>query len=81
MPILSVLQLAEIRQKCAQISPSVNYTKPQINAALQAVEDWFENARPVLNGSINAATLPFILTPEQKRQLVKFWLLQKFGRE
>ena len=81
MSLLSAIELAALRQSCARDQPTVNYTKPQINAALQAVEDTFEGLRPTLNTAINTATAPLVLTAAQKRLLVKFWLQQKAGRE
>ena len=81
MPVLTSLQLAELRRGCAHEQATINYDKAQINAALQAVENAFEGLRPTLNANINTATAPLILTLSQKRLVVKYWLQQKFGRE
>ena len=81
MAVLNPAQLADLRRDCAREQAAVNYTKPQINVALQAVEDTFEGVRPTLNSAINTATTPLVLTAAQKRLLVKYWLQQKFGRE
>ena len=80
MAILTASQLTEIRQNCAREIP-VNYTKPQVNLAIQAIENWFEISRVGLNAAINTATVPFVFTPIQKLRLVKYWLQSKFGRE
>ena len=81
MPVLTTTQLVELRQACAREQLVVNYTKVDINRALQAVEDSFEAIRPTLNAAVNAATTPLVLTAGQKRLLVKYWLQQKTGRE
>lgn len=76
MATLTGDQLAELRQEAARVVGVVTYTKPVINAALQAVEDWFEANRAALGGAI-----PGPFNAAAKKQLVKFWLKQKFGRE
>lgn len=83
MAVLSTNQLEEIRRACAQDAPaSPNYTKAQINLALQAIEDYFENtARAGISAAIDAAVSPFSFTANQKKRLAKYWLLQKAGRE
>lgn len=80
MAILIPDQLAELRRETAKDQPTINWTKPQINAAIQAIEDFFENNRAALNGAINAGTAPFIFPNPIKAMLVKAWLKQKFDR-
>ena len=80
MAVLSPEEATKIRQECARAFPTVNYTKPQINLAMQAVEDWFEANRAALNAAINTATAPFIFTVPQKLEIVKRWLAGKFER-
>jgi hypothetical protein len=80
MAVLSPDELTKIRQECAKRVP-VNYTKAQLNAAVQAVEDWFETNRSSLSAVINNATSPLTLTAGQKRALVAFWLESKFRKE
>jgi len=83
MAILSAQERAELRQKVAAKLSTVGYTKPQVNAALQGIEDWFEANRASLSTAINAATTPlgYTFSAAEKKLLVAFWLLQKFGRE
>lgn len=81
MPILNSDQLAKLRQEVVRGMESVDFDKPTINAAFQAVEDAFENIRAQLNADINAATSPDTLPAPVKKRLVKFWLQQKAGRE
>lgn len=73
-------QLAELRQRIATDLATVNFTKPQINAALQAVETWFEkpSIKASLKADVDAATAPFAFTGAQIAKLVKYWLTYKF---
>lgn len=80
MATLTPVDLAELRQDVAAASTSVGHTKPQVNAALQSIEDWFEASRPSIAAAIEAAA-PTIFSAAVKRRLVKYWLRQKFGRE
>lgn len=75
MAILSSEQLAELRRAFINGS-TVAYDKTAINLALQQVEDWFEANRASLGAAITGTW-----TVQQKKRLVKFWLLQKYGRE
>lgn len=81
MAVLNTTQLEELRRHLETSGIAVTYTKVQVNAALQAIEDWFEANRTSLSTAINAGTAPFTFTGAQKVKLVKFWLLQKAGRE
>lgn len=81
MAIINNAELASLRRSCERSLPQVNYTKAQINLALQAIENWFETSRPSLIAAINSSTAPFVFTGQQKVQLVKFWLEHKFNRE
>lgn len=73
-------ELSELRQTAGR-DQAVDYTKPQINAALQAIEDWFEANRAALGAAINTATAPYVFTPALKRRMVAHWFRQKFSRE
>lgn len=85
MAVLTSEQLTEIRQRLATKATEqgfpVDYTKPIINVAAQAVEDWFEANRPSLSAAINAATNPLVLTASQKKFLVAYWFYQKIKIE
>jgi hypothetical protein len=81
MATLSADQLAELRRKMASRLATVDYNKPIINSALQAIEDWFEANRAGISGAIDTATAPYTFTAPRKKALVAFWLLQKYGRE
>lgn len=80
MAILTSAEKAAIRQEYIKTLATVNITKIPINAALQAIEDWFEANRASLGAAIETAA-PGVFTAAQKKNLVKFWLLSKFSRE
>lgn len=80
MAVLTADQLAELRRENAAVVGTVTYTKPVINAGLQAIEDWFEANRAGLGAAIEAAA-PGAFNAAGKKRLVKFWLRSKFGRE
>lgn len=83
MTILNPEQLTKLRQGVARDIVPVTWNKAQINAASQAVEDWFDNParRASLRADINAATSPFTFSNAQFKKLVKHWLHDRFGRE
>ena len=79
MAVLSPTQLAELRRGCAQ-DVAVNYTKAQVNAALQAVEDWMEaTARAEIATAIELAA-PGVFTGPQKKSIFRWFMRQKFER-
>jgi hypothetical protein len=80
MATIAVDDLAELRRACSQAGMRVNYSKPQINTALQAIEDWFDRNRPALDAAIDAATVPFVFTVAQKGDLI-FACLEQKGRK
>lgn len=81
MAVLTLAQCDVLMRQVAGSGISITYTKPQILLALQTIENWFEANRAALGSAINAGTAPFVFTASQKTALVKYWLLQKAGRE
>lgn len=80
MAILTNGVLAQVRRDtCAQVT--VNFTKPTINAAIQSCEDYFENTARAGFGAAIEAAAPGAFNNAQKKQIGKFWLFSKFGRE
>ena len=77
MAELTTNQLSELRQGM----PAGDWNKQTINAALQAIEDWFESVKASGVTAINEATAPFVFTGAQKTKLFKHWLNSKFQRE
>lgn len=80
MATLTTEDLQKIRQECAR-TIIVNYTKAQINAAAQAVEDWIQANAASLSTAINAATTPLVLTAAQKKKLVAEYCDYKFNKD
>lgn len=87
MAILTVAELDELSNKmCKEMKAEgivIDYNRPIINAALQAIEDWYETAKLQGSSDIDAATAPYgyTFTNPQKKKLFKWWLWQKFFRE
>lgn len=80
MAILLPHELTELRQSTSK-NQIVNYSKSQVNSALQAIEDWLEGNRVSLSNAINTATAPYVFPPAMKRRMFAHWCRQKFGRE
>lgn len=81
MAVLTPTQLADIRQPLSQ-ERDARWTKAQINAAAQAVEDTFTGAavQTAISNAIDAAAAPLTLTTAEKRALVKHWLASRYRR-
>lgn len=79
MAALTAPEFAPIRQRLADLVRAPHYRKAQVNAAVQAVEDWFEANQPALGTAIETAA-PGVFSAAQKRLLVRAWLLSKFER-
>jgi hypothetical protein len=79
MAVLTSGELAELRQLASTIKVPVTWDKATVNAALQAIEDWFEANRASLGSAIETAA-PGVFTNTEKKGLVKYWLRQKFNR-
>ena len=81
MGVLTKPQLAKVSRHISENGTTVMWSKPQVHAAVQAIEDWFEANRSSLNTEINAATAPLVFTAEQKKKLIVGFLIQKAERE
>lgn len=79
MAVLTSSELAEVAKAIAK-GTQVDWVKGDINAALQAIEDWFESERTTVSGLIDAATA-FSFTNAHKKTMIRFFLRQKFRRE
>ena len=77
MAIITAPQAAKLRQAMAR-EGTVTWTKAEINAAFQAIEDTFEGARPALGTAVETAA-PGFFTGPQKTALIKHWLKHKLG--
>lgn len=83
MAILTRDELAELRQLATAQGAVANYTKAQINAAFQALEDLLEEAtiKAAIAARIDTATAPLVLTAQQKKRLFARFIAQKARRE
>jgi hypothetical protein len=81
MALLTAAQLAQLRQFVAAGIATQSWTKVQANAALQALEDWYETSGRQAAGSAIETAAPGVFSAAQKKLLGKYWLLQKAGRE
>lgn len=80
MAVLTDQEKVDIIRSSMDNITDPTWTRGEVYAAIQAIEDVFENARPALNTAINAATSPAVLPSDFKTALVKNWLRSKFGR-
>jgi hypothetical protein len=82
MAIISVSDLASLRQRCAaDATGGVTWTKAQVNAAVQALEDWFDTTGRAGAAAAIESAAPGVFTNTQKKLIGKYWLAQKSGRE
>lgn len=82
MAVLSTSELVQIRNGVEHTAGiSVNYTKPQINAAAQACEDFLTNNAAAVSTAINTATAPLVLTAAQKKAIFAWTVFMKFMRD
>ena len=80
MAALTGDQLTRVRQDaCA--TQTLNVTKTQLNAAIQACEDYYENTARAGFGAAMEGAAPGLFNATQKKLIGKYWLLSKFGRE
>lgn len=83
MATLTATQLAQLRREFVRKlgDITIDFDKPIVNAAFQAIEDWYEANKGQISTDINTATAPYVFTGQQKKLLGVYWLLQKSGRE
>lgn len=81
MAILTDAQKVEFRRAVAA-ETVCRWSRPVVDAAFQAIEDTFTGAaiQTALSTAIDTATAPLVLTPQEKRVLVKHWLRQRAER-
>lgn len=79
----SELTLCRNQMERATNGTGIPWTKPQLNAAAQAVEDILVGGalQTAISNAINTATSPLVLSATQKRQLVAYVLARKAERD
>jgi hypothetical protein len=82
MAILTAAELDDVRHQWQRDADGIPWSRPKVNAALQAVEDVFTGTalQTALSNAIDAAIAPGTMTAAQKRVLVKHWLWSRFAR-
>jgi len=77
MAVLTAGELRNIRNSLerAMNGAAITYTKPQINAATQAIEDRLQNSKATLNNDIEGAA-PGVFTVAQKKLIVAYAALR-----
>ena len=80
MVVLTAAQLQDGRQFLSRGSDVIGWTKAEINAVLQAIEDNFENVyRASVSAAIDVAKAG--ISNADKKRIVKWYLRHKFERE
>jgi hypothetical protein len=82
MAILTPAQLDAVRQGFVREFGTATATRPQLNAAIQAVEDIFTGTtlQNAINNAINNATGANTLNATQKQLLVRWVLFSRYVR-
>jgi len=89
MAVLTMQELASARRRAEGLNQNVTYTKAQINAALQAIEDTLMTTpipqsavdgtvRALVVANINAASAPFVFSAAEKKRLFAYWAERRF---
>ena len=72
--------LTSIRQDCAREAIEINFTKLDVNAAIQALEKWWAGNEIAASEAIDLAVVPFMFSSEQKNAVLSAWLKNKAPR-
>ncbi len=80
MAVLTAEQLASLRQGFEHEGNYGPWLKADLNAAFQAIEDWWEATTAARNGVITAATAPGLLPDSTTKALGKQWQQHKTGQ-
>ena len=81
---LTAAEILDARRKLANDLGTVNWTKAQVKAALDAIDAKFEDEWEAEGSTaVDAATSPLgiTFTNPQKKKIFKYWLEQKFFKE
>lgn len=80
MATLTTEQLVELRQMLARSSTTVTWTKTQVSAAMQALENDWNTFLTRANTDIETA-VPGVFTIPQKALILRTFLAQKVRRD
>ena len=79
MAVLTPRQLNIAQRGAARVFLSFSYDKPTLNAAVQAIEDWFEANKAGGSAAVETAA-PGAFTNAEKLQLFAVWMVEKATR-
>ncbi|MGI9489096.1 MAG: hypothetical protein ACR2RF_25065 [Geminicoccaceae bacterium] len=78
MAVLTAEELTELRQGAANDSITLAWTKTNINAALQAIEDWWETTAKLDAATEIETAAPGVFSNPEKKLIGKWWMKKKF---
>jgi hypothetical protein len=92
MATITADELTIVRNSLERAGHAGPYTKPQINAALQAIEDTLitrvllagdagATVQQLVSTAMNMATSPLVLSAGAKKALFAYWAYGKFLRD
>lgn len=79
MAVLNATQLTQIRGYASTSNGRVSYTKPSVNATVQAIEDWWTTNQASLDSAISAAAVAngISLSAGARADLITAWMKVK----
>ena len=80
MAVLTAEQLGKLRMGVQTEGDAATWLSTDMDAALQAIEDKWEEVRPQFSAAIDVATNPLVFSNVMKKKLGRYWLRQKFDR-
>lgn len=80
MAVLSTEQLTVLRQNFERERDTATWVKADLNAAFQALEDWWETQQASRQAAVNAATAPLAFSADVRKKLGKHWQQHKHGQ-
>lgn len=84
MAALTAQQLAVLRKHLVRArgqDQEIDFDKPTVNAALQAIEDLIEANKTAIGNAIDTATSPYTFTAADKKRLFGVYAALKSGLE
>ena len=70
-----------LRQESFSDDVEIDFDKPTINAAFQAMEDWLQANKAAAATAINVATAPYVFSNTEKRQIAAIYFEWRFTED
>lgn len=80
MAVLTTEQLGRLRMGVQTEGDAAIWLSTDMDAAVQAIEDTWEEIQPQLFTAIDNATDPLVFSNAMKKKLGRWWLRQRFDR-